>query len=126
MRCWYVFVSLFLSLVLVPAIVAEENAPVSGAPPAESPALYRALGQVLNRGADLYNTGDRNGCYRLFQGALLALRPQVANDEGLLQTIDDGMAAAETELQVGNRAFALRAVLVEIRAKVKPKAASRK
>ena len=41
--------------------------------------LSDLLRDVINQGADLYNGGDRNGCYRLFQGALLVLRAQLSD-----------------------------------------------
>src|SRR5207244_3687333 len=42
--------------------------------------VYRALTEVINKGADLYNgtsdsPNDPAGCYHLWQGALMALKP---------------------------------------------------
>ncbi|HEV3202793.1 MAG TPA: hypothetical protein VGY77_00350, partial [Gemmataceae bacterium] len=46
------------------------------------------LRTIINSGADLYNRGDHNGCYRLFQGALMALGPQLDSYPDLKKTID--------------------------------------
>src|SRR5262249_18553715 len=80
--------------------------------------LSELLRDVINRGADLYNNGDRNGCYRLFQGALMVLRAQVSDPE-LQKAIDAGIAEAEQMPSVDQRAHALRRVLVGIRVRVK-------
>ena len=84
--------------------------------------IYDLLKDVINRGADLYNSGDRNGCYRLFQGALMATKPQLADRPELQRAIDEGMADAERQGSTGERAYVLRRVLDDIRAKTNPKA----
>lgn len=85
--------------------------------------LYNALRDVINQGADLYNSGDRNGCYRLFQGALITVKAQVASNPELQKLIESGIAEAETQPSVGHRAFALRGVLNDVRNKIGPKGA---
>src|SRR5262245_24890563 len=49
------------------------------APPLDRPSLdrrvYDVLREVHNQGADLYNAGDPAGCYRMFQGAMITVRP---------------------------------------------------
>jgi hemoglobin len=85
--------------------------------------VYDLLREVINTGADLYNRqGDRAGCYRLYQGSLMTLRPLLAHRPELQQAIDRGLAGAEQEPNVGRRAFALRAVIDEIRAASRPAA----
>ncbi len=74
-----------------------------------------ALKDILNRGATLYNQGDRNGCYRLFEGALLAFKPQFAQDAKLMAIVAKGLREAEAHQGVGERAFALRTALVDVR-----------
>jgi hypothetical protein len=80
--------------------------------------LGELLRDVINRGADLYNSGDRNGCYRLFQGALMVLRAQLS-DPDLRKAIDGGIAEAEQMPSVDQRAHALRRVLDSVRFRVK-------
>jgi hypothetical protein len=57
--------------------------------------------------------GDHAGCYRLFQGSLLSVRPFLASD--LQKKIDEGIANAEKMRSYADRAFELRRVLDEIR-----------
>src|SRR5438067_1415154 len=38
--------------------------------------IYASLRTVINQGADIFNLqGDHVGCYRLYQGALVAVKP---------------------------------------------------
>ena len=37
--------------------------------------IHQSLRGIIDRGANLYNQGDWNGCYRLWEGAMMALRP---------------------------------------------------
>jgi hemoglobin len=90
---------------------------------ASSQQLSELLRDVINRGADLYNNGDRNGCYRLFQGALMVLRAQLS-DQDLRKTIDAGVAEAEQMPSVDQRAHALRRVLDGVRVRVKAQRAN--
>jgi hemoglobin len=87
------------------------------------PKLYEGLREIINRGAYLYNHGDANGCYRLFQGALLALRPQFSARTDLLRTIDSGLTEAERRLEVHERALALRRTLDSVLKEIRPAAA---
>jgi hypothetical protein len=83
--------------------------------------LFDTLRDVINRGADLYNSGDPNGCYRLFQGALMVARPQFDHRPDLQKTIDAALEEAGRMSSMGARAFALHRVLNETRAKIDPK-----
>lgn len=82
--------------------------------------LFDMLRLVGNQGADLYNSGDRNGSYRFFQGALLAVRPLLDHHPDAQKHIDEGMQEAEKQGDLGKRAFELRKTLVEVRLKIKP------
>jgi hypothetical protein len=82
-------------------------------------ALYHALRDVINTGAKIFNEhGDHAGCYRLYQGSLISVRPFLAPD--LQKNIDAGLIAAEKQHNFADRAFELRKVLDDIRAKSKP------
>jgi hypothetical protein len=84
----------------------------------DASALNAALKDVINAGAKLYNdNGDHAGCYRMYQGSLLSVRPFVAPD--LQKKIDDNLAGCEQLGSFADRAFALRRVLDEIRDKTK-------
>jgi hemoglobin len=84
-------------------------------------ALYNNLRDVINRGAALYNSGDQAGCYRLFEGALMAVRPLLAHHPDLQKAITDGLTGAEQDPMLNRRAFALRAVLDRVRDEINPR-----
>jgi hypothetical protein len=96
------------------ARAADDDMPEPGAK-GDSAKLNTALRDVINRGADLYNSGDRNGCYRLFEGALLAVKAQMAGNSEVVKVIDAGIASANQEGSPGLKAFALRKALVDVR-----------
>jgi len=55
-----------------------------------------SLREVHNKGADLYNEAkDFPGAYRLYQGALMAVRPLLGHRLEVQKIIDTGLAAAE-------------------------------
>jgi hemoglobin len=103
-----------------PSPAADQPRPTGAA---SSQQLSELLRDVINRGADLYNNGDRNGCYRLFQGALMVFRAQLS-DPDLRKAIDAGVAEAEQMPSVDQRAHALRRVLDGVRVKVKAQRAN--
>jgi truncated hemoglobin YjbI len=82
--------------------------------------LYDMLRDLHNRGADLYNGGDANGCYRMFQGGLIAIRPALGHHPDVQKMIDLGLADADRNPAVGRRAFALHNLIEEVRAKINP------
>src|SRR5712691_3486957 len=81
--------------------------------------LVEMLRDVHNRGAELYNGGDVAGCYRMFQGALMAVRPALALHPELQKTIDAGLAGADRNPRVDLRAFALHDLIEKVRAELK-------
>jgi len=89
--------------------------------------IYATLRDVINQGADLYNPprNDQNGCYRLFQGALLALKPQLAHRPELQKAIEAGLRDAEGKRSPSERAFTLRKVIDDVRGKVNPNPAAK-
>lgn len=81
----------------------------------DATALNNSLRDVINVGVKMFNEqGDYAGCYRLFQGSLLSVRPFLAPD--LQKKIDQGLANAEKMRNYADRAYELRGVLDEIRA----------
>jgi hemoglobin len=83
--------------------------------------LYKTLKDVINRGADLYNSGDRAACYHLYEGALLALKPLLDHRPDAQKAISTGLADADRMTSITDRAFALRAVIDKIRSDIHPK-----
>ncbi len=84
--------------------------------------VYNTLRAIINQGADLFNepNHDHNGCYRLYEGALLSIRPFLDHRPALQKMIDEGIASAKTRPDLASRAFALRDVINKIRADVNP------
>lgn len=81
--------------------------------------LRDTLRDIHNRGADLYNSGDTAGCYRLFQGALLTARPLLGHRPEVQQAIERGLASAENEPSLQRRAFALHHLIEDVREKMR-------
>lgn len=84
--------------------------------PANSPhvSVHRALRDVINAGADLFNLqADYAGCYQLYRGSLLSLRPLV--DERERKLIDDALQRAEQEPEFAERAYRLREAIDVLR-----------
>jgi len=110
------------ALVLAAPLVAAEGL---DAKPLDRAALdqqiYKTLRDVINKGADLYNNGDQNGCYRLYEGALLALQPLLDNRPEIQKAIATGVENARRNPDLGRRAFVLRDVLDQIRNDINPK-----
>jgi truncated hemoglobin YjbI len=76
----------------------------------------KAIVDVINHGAALFNNqNDYNGCYRLYEGCLMTLRPQLGKFPELQKAIDEGIREANTLGRADLRAHALRKVLNEIR-----------
>jgi hemoglobin len=75
---------------------------------------HRAAVAVIGRGAPMFNGGNREGCYRLYEGSLLALRAFVDGRPELVAIIDAKLDAAAAAPFVGDKAYALRAALDEV------------
>jgi hypothetical protein len=87
----------------------------------EDEKLYNTLRDVINKGADLYNGGEPAACYRLFEGALMTIKPTLDRYPDLQKEIAKGLAGAEKDPVMWRRAFTLRSVMDKVRAEVNPK-----
>ena len=74
----------------------------------------QAATEVIKLGAPLFNEGNREGCYRLYEGALVALRGLVSHRPELVALIDAKMTAAKGASAAADKAYALRAALDEV------------
>jgi hemoglobin len=102
----------FLVLALTSAFWAQET-PVTEKH--DTKVLRDALKDVINHGAELFNKdGDHAGCYRLYQGALIAIKPFLPPPRQ--QEIDKALADAESLPRFSDRAYALRKTIDSIRA----------
>jgi hypothetical protein len=118
---WLAFVCLGAFGIL---LAGSGQAQDTKAAPLDSKAIdtmtFTTLRDVINRGADLYNSGDWAGCYRLYEGALMAIRPLLAHRTEMQKAIGDGLRNAEAEPVLYNRAFVLRRVIDKVRADINP------
>jgi uncharacterized protein YkwD len=80
----------------------------------------QTLREVIRIGAGIYNGGDPAGCYRLFEGALMTVRPQLDQRPELQKAIDRALADAGADSRTDRRAFILRAALDRVRDEVRP------
>jgi hemoglobin len=104
---------------------AADDKPAAGVAPSDQ-RLVSVLRDVINRGVDIFNPpsmggrGDHNGCYRLFQGALMVARAELDQHPDLQKEIDAGLKDAERLATPGERAHALRRVIDNTRMKLDP------
>jgi outer membrane biosynthesis protein TonB len=113
-----ILAGVFLACLLVSPLRAADPRP------ADTTALDKlvvdTLREVHNKGADLYNTNkDFAGTYRLYQGALLTVRPLLAQHAAAQKLIDDGLAEAEKEVLISQKAFRLHETIEGVRAYLK-------
>jgi truncated hemoglobin YjbI len=80
---------------------------------------YKTLRHIINLGAELYNGGDFQGCYRLYDDALTSFRPLLVNRPNLQKAIDDALTKARTA-RIEDKAFVLREVIDQIRKETNP------
>jgi hypothetical protein len=85
------------------------------APSEQDQHVQLLLHSVTNHGADLFNRGDANGCYRLYEGALMTIRELADDHPDWQQSIDQAFEQAVAKGTVSQRAFALRKAIDQIR-----------
>lgn len=100
------------------------SAPADAPKPLDAKALDKlvidSLRAVHNRGADLYNEGkDFTGAYRVYQGALLTVRPFLDHQPDAQKLIDTGLEAADKEADAARRAFILHETIEAVRKHLK-------
>ena len=82
--------------------------------------IAASLRDVHDRGADLYNQAkDYPAAYRLYEGALLAVKPLLGHRPEVQKAIDDGLAAANKETDAAQKAFKLHELIEKVRADLK-------
>jgi len=70
-------------------------------------------------GTELYNSGNREGCFRLYQGALLGIAPAVEHRTKLAALVKQQVEKAKS-LPAAEGAFALRVALDAVREDIEP------
>ncbi len=78
------------------------------------------LRAVHNTGADLYNEKkDFAGAYRIYQGALITVRPLLAHRPDAQKIIETGLADADKETDAARKAFVLHTAIEGVRKNLK-------
>jgi hemoglobin len=103
-----------------PARAVDEPKEAHGDKGAAEEKVFNLLRDLINEGADLYNSGDYAGCYHFWEGALKTMRPFLDQHEGWGKAIDAGMAEARTAPTMWQRAWALRRTMDKIRDDIHP------
>ena len=104
-----------MTLVVLSATWSEGQTPTDNL---NAVALHRSLRDVINTGADLFNIqGDHAGCYRLYQGSLMAIKPILRPQ--LQAEVDKALAEAAKEPSLHDRAHRLRVAIDTIRDQIK-------
>jgi truncated hemoglobin YjbI len=108
-------------LIAAGAARAADDKPASGSQDSKAldGLMHTTLKDVINHGADLYNSGDWNGCYRLWEGTLMSIKPLLAHRPSLQKAIETGLANAQQDPMLYQRAFVLRRVLDQVRGELK-------
>ncbi len=111
----------FLAVILATGATAAQDKKPDSKPldrKALDESIYQSLRGIIDHGADLYNQGDWSGCYRLWEGALMSLKPMLDHRPKLQEAIDGGLSKARQDAVQWQRAWALRPVLDKIRADI--------
>ena len=106
-----------MALLLTAGAALAQDAKTPGDPKAFDKAVVDTLREVHHVGRELYNTGkDFGGTYRLYQGALMAVKPLLTHRPEVQKSIDAGLAAADKEAEPARKAFMLHETIEKTRA----------
>ncbi len=108
MRSWKIII-LAGATIMAPALARADEAALSRSD-VDKRARMVAM-DVVKYGANMFNAGDQQGCYRLYEGSLWSLKALLDHRPDLVRIIDDSMAKAKAQANVADKAFALRAAL---------------
>lgn len=86
--------------------------------------LYTSLRDVINKGRDYYNAGNPAACYYMFQGALTVSESMLEHRPELLKVVRSGLADADANPDVRQKAWILRGVIDKVRAEVRGEVAA--
>jgi hypothetical protein len=112
--------ALALTVALCASSTGTANDPKFPDTKAFDKAVIDSLRAVHNKGVELYNTAkDYSGAYRLYQGALEAVKPLLAHRPEAQKLIDDGLAAADKETDTARKAFVLHETIESVRTHLK-------
>ena len=98
--------------------------PPAGGAPAEPPPITKVefqerivqgLSAALDVGVPVFNKGDQQGCYQIYHGALLAIKPLLAGSPDLMQGLQAHLDRAGSLGTAAQKAFELRRAIDDIR-----------
>jgi hypothetical protein len=82
--------------------------------------VVETLREVHNTGAELFNEWrDYAATYRIYQGSLMTVRPLLAHRPAAQKIIDEGLASAEKDSSMKQRAFKLHETIEGVRTLLK-------
>jgi hemoglobin len=106
------------------AIAQPPATPPAGGAPTEPPPITKAefqerivqgLNAALDVGVPVFNKGDQQGCYQIYHGALLAIKPLLAGSPDLMQGLQAHLDRAGSMGTAAQKAFELRRAIDDIR-----------
>lgn len=89
-----------------------------GDPPAKPEVgerIVQGLTATLEVGVPMFNSGDHQGCYRLYLGALTAIKPLLSANADLAHAVQGRMDRAANQTSAAQKAIELRYAIDEIR-----------
>lgn len=81
---------------------------VAGCPRAERERVVLEIGAAIEIGAPIYNAGDHEACYRIYEGASRRLRDTLPGCKGVKKAITQGLDRAQALATPTERAWAMR------------------
>jgi hypothetical protein len=117
-RCAYLAAIAGLALLVAAPLRADDKLPVNRM--MNDRQIIDLLAAIHDRGAILYNAGDHAGCYHLFEGSLVTVRPLLPRE--LQDMIAVGIPDAERQPSMPRRAMLLHELMEAIRVKLRPTA----
>jgi hypothetical protein len=111
-------VGVFLMTLASPVLSQSPPKPIT-APTALDQLAVDTLKEVHNRGADLYNRGEHASSYRMYEGALMTVKPFLAHRPTIQKLIATSLE--ETAKTEGSKiqAYRLHEVIEQVRAELK-------
>src|SRR5262249_37994430 len=103
--CWAPVLA-SVALLLAAGTVWPGGAKAGGLTKEQEKQIVDTLKEVANKGAELFNKQqDYAGCYRLYEGAVITVRPLLASRPELQKAIDTSLAQAAAEPSAVEKAF---------------------
>jgi len=81
--------------------------------------IVKTVYDAASLGTEIFNKGNFEGCYRLYQGTLMAVQPLLDHRPKVAQSVKDKLDRAKS-MNVVDGAFALRAALDDIQNDIAP------